>query len=99
MEGSLAWLVPTVQTLGYQSFKSLHVVEIVGNREGLTGTLLTPSMNSKVQSSTYSAEVGGAPGGQVNVTTKSGTNAYHGTAWEFNRNDAFIYLASCASSP
>ena len=46
----------------------------------------------KVQASTYSAEVGGAPGGQVNLTTKSGTNVFHGTAWEFNRNDAFTAL-------
>jgi hypothetical protein len=46
----------------------------------------------KVQSSTYSAEVGGAPGGQVNLTTKSGTNNLHGTAWWFNRNDAFTAL-------
>ena len=45
-----------------------------------------------MQSSTYSAEVGGAPGGQVNVTTRSGTNRLHGTAWEFNRNDAFTAL-------
>lgn len=47
----------------------------------------------KVQSSTYSAEVGGAPGGQVNLTTKNGTNELHGTAWWFNRNDAFTALA------
>jgi hypothetical protein len=47
----------------------------------------------KVQSSTYSAEVGGAPGGQVNLTTKSGTNDFHGGAWWFNRNDAFAALA------
>src|SRR5436190_14409930 len=46
----------------------------------------------KVQSSTYSAEVGGAPGGQVNLTTKSGSNRMHGTLWEFNRNDAFTAL-------
>ena len=46
----------------------------------------------KVQSSTYSAEVGGAPGGQVNLTTKGGTNAVHGGAWWFNRNDAFTAL-------
>jgi hypothetical protein len=46
----------------------------------------------KVQSSTYSAEVGGAPGGQVNLTTKSGSNALHGGAWWFNRNDAFTAL-------
>ncbi|HWB96597.1 MAG TPA: TonB-dependent receptor [Bryobacteraceae bacterium] len=46
----------------------------------------------KVQSSTYSAEVGGSPGGQVNLTTKSGSNLFHGTLWEFNRNDAFTAL-------
>ena len=43
----------------------------------------------KVQASTYSAEVGGAPGGQVNLTTKAGSNDLHGGAWWFNRNDAF----------
>ena len=51
----------------------------------------SPSVDSlaefKVQTSTYSAEYGGAPGGQVNILTKSGTNRYRGTLWEFNRND------------
>jgi hypothetical protein len=46
----------------------------------------------KVQSSTYSADIGGAPGGQVNLSTKSGTNTFHGGAWWFNRNDAFTAL-------
>ena len=41
----------------------------------------------KVETSTYSAESGAAPGGQVNMITKSGTNQLHGTLWEFNRND------------
>ncbi|WP_321469930.1 carboxypeptidase-like regulatory domain-containing protein [uncultured Paludibaculum sp.] len=42
----------------------------------------------KVETSTYSAEAGGAPGGQVNIITKRGGNAFRGTLWEFNRNDA-----------
>jgi hypothetical protein len=46
----------------------------------------------KVETSTYSAEIGGSPGGQVNLTTKSGTTQLHGRAWEFNRNDAFTAL-------
>ena len=46
----------------------------------------------KVETSTYSAEMGGAPGGQVNLSTKSGTNALHASAWEFNRNDALTTL-------
>ncbi|HWQ55393.1 MAG TPA: TonB-dependent receptor [Bryobacteraceae bacterium] len=47
----------------------------------------------KVETSTYSAEMGGSPGGQVNLTTKSGTNSLHGAAWEFNRNDALTTLS------
>ncbi|HKX28848.1 MAG TPA: TonB-dependent receptor, partial [Blastocatellia bacterium] len=52
----------------------------------------SPSIDSlaefKVETSTYSAESGGSPGGQVNIVTKRGGNQYHGTLWEFNRNDA-----------
>ncbi len=41
----------------------------------------------KVQSHNDLAEFGQAPGGIVNVATKSGTNSLHGSVWEFLRND------------
>jgi hypothetical protein len=40
----------------------------------------------KVLTGTYSAEYGRQAGGQVIVTTKSGTNDFHGSAFEFHRN-------------
>jgi hypothetical protein len=42
----------------------------------------------RVQTSVAPAEFGRAGGGIVNVVTKSGSNAYHGSAFEFLRNDA-----------
>jgi hypothetical protein len=50
----------------------------------------------KVQTSTYDASYGRNPGANVNVLTKSGTNAFHGSGFEFLRNsvlnaDDFFY--------
>jgi hypothetical protein len=65
--------------------------------DGITNTdvdfntyILLPSVEAlqefKVQSGIYPAEFG-REAGQVNVSTKPGTNQYHGTAFEFLRNN------------
>jgi hypothetical protein len=41
----------------------------------------------KIQTSTYAAEFGRSPGGQVQIVTRSGTNDFHGTLFEYLRND------------
>lgn len=43
----------------------------------------------KIQTSNFSAEFGRNTGSVVNVVTKSGTNAFTGSAWEFLRSDKF----------
>jgi len=50
----------------------------------------------------YSAEVGHSLGPQMNIITKPGTNRYHGTVFEFLRNDALDandYFASTLANP
>jgi len=42
----------------------------------------------RVDSSNYPAEFGTGTGGQVSVVTKSGGNKFHGSAFEYLRNDA-----------
>jgi hypothetical protein len=42
----------------------------------------------KVQTGQYDASYGRNAGANVDVVTKGGTNAYHGAAWEYFRNDA-----------
>jgi hypothetical protein len=43
----------------------------------------------KLQTSNFSAEYGRNSGAQINVITKRGTNHYHGSMFEFLRNDRF----------
>jgi hypothetical protein len=42
----------------------------------------------KVATNDYSADTGRSAGAVLNATIKSGTNQFHGAAWEFFRNDA-----------
>ena len=42
----------------------------------------------KIETSSYAAEFGRTPGGQVSLVTRSGTNSFHGALFEYFRNDA-----------
>ena len=75
-----------------------YLLDGVDNNSQITnlqsgGTEITrPSIDAiqefKIQTSNFSAEFGRSAGAVINVTVKSGTNDFHGTAYEFHRNSA-----------
>ncbi len=62
------------------------------NNSGITTALYTPPVDAvqefNVQQNTYSADIGFGGNTVINVVTKSGTNAFHGSAFEFLQNSA-----------
>lgn len=76
------------------------------NVQELTTQVSRPSVDAiqefKVVTSPYSAEYGRSPGAAVSVSTKSGSNAFHGTAYEYYRNqalDATDFFTKKAGAP
>jgi hypothetical protein len=61
-----------------------------GSISGVAGVLLpVDAIDQFNQQSMGGADFGRNPGSMVNVVIKSGTNAFHGSAYYFNRNDYF----------
>jgi hypothetical protein len=62
---------------------------ILSRQNGKDFVILTPVdalSEFKIQTNNYSAEFGRSAGGIINATVKTGTNKFHGNAWEFFRN-------------
>jgi hypothetical protein len=84
-----------------------QLLDGIDNNERFIGTMVVkPSIDAiaevKVQTNMYTAEVGRTAGGVVNIITKSGSNNFHGSAFEFNRNDKFDsrnYFATTGPKP
>ncbi len=66
---------------------SLPASTALGTTQGLVSVDALDEF--RVQTSTYSAEYGRNPGGQFSFSTRSGTNHWHGTAFDYLRNNVF----------
>jgi Carboxypeptidase regulatory-like domain len=70
-----------------------NLIDGMDNNERSIGTIgVRPSIEAiqevRVQTNIYTAEVGRAAGAVVDLITKSGTNKFHGSVFEFLRNSA-----------
>jgi len=77
---------------GFDDTLNNEVIDGIDNNERVIGTIgVKPSVDAiqevTVETNNYAPEIGRTAGGVVNVITKSGTNAFHGSAYEYFRND------------
>jgi Carboxypeptidase regulatory-like domain/TonB dependent receptor len=81
----------TISINGQREFANAFIVNGSDTEEDVNaGTTIIPNLDSiaefRILTGSVNAEYGEYSGGQINVVTKSGTNTFHGNAFEFLRN-------------
>jgi len=79
---------------GAADIENNHMIDGADNNERLMGTSgvrvsLDAIAEVRVQTNLYAAETGRTPGAVINIITKAGTNAFHGSAFEYFRDGRF----------
>jgi hypothetical protein len=77
---------------GQSEIMNNQMIDGMDNNERIIGTIgVRPSVDAiqelRILTNSYSAESGRTGGGVINIITKQGANAIHGTAYEYFRND------------
>jgi Carboxypeptidase regulatory-like domain len=82
---------PSINGAGNRS--TIYLVDGMNDNQAWYNTYAVPPIIDTVQefkiNSHNDAQYGGSLGGVVNIITKSGTNSYHGSGWEFLRSNSF----------
>jgi len=83
-----------INIMGNRTGHNLFLVDGVNvTDEYFNNVVLNPSVDDvsefNIAKTNYNAEFGGKSGGVINVITKSGTNNFHGSVYEFLRNNIF----------
>ena len=65
---------------------SLGATNVFGGTNGLVS--VDAMQEFRIQTSTYAPEFGRAPGGQISIATRSGTSQFHGSLFNYFRNEA-----------
>src|SRR5437867_3994879 len=94
---------------GARSLQNNFLLDVVDNNSNLpdllneTNYVIQPSVEAleefKVQTNAYSAEFGRGNGAIINATIKSGTNQFHGSVYEFLRNENSMVRISLTIPP
>ena len=92
--GALQQAGSTVGILGQRDGHNLYLADGVSvTDEYFNNLVLSPSIDDiqefSIDDTSYDAEFGGKSGAIINVVTKSGSNHFHGSLFEFARNGAF----------
>jgi hypothetical protein len=74
-------------SLGQTVSGSTPGLNILGGTNSLVS--VDSMLEFRIQTSSYAPEYGRAPGAQISIATKSGGNKFHGTAFDYFRNDIF----------
>ena len=71
-----------------------------GGISGIPGVVFPiDALDEYTLQTTGNSESGRSPGGNLNVTTKSGSNQIHGDAYYYNRNEALAVLSPFVNNP
>jgi hypothetical protein len=86
VSANMGTAVSPTGTAGNGLSGSLGSFSVLGGTNSLVS--LDAMQEFRIQTSTYAPEFGRTPGGQISILTRSGTNQFHGTMFDYLRNDA-----------